>query len=161
MNQLSLADGVRFERVGTARELEASLGALPDGVRFGIACDLDERGQALRLDGRTHQVYHLRWDRDDVVIVIWGPMSTLFEAAILLSSIKSLTGPVDQETAVRLYRAATYRAELLVEPKRHPTLAPSSSRRAEVLTSALKTLERFWSYLRLRWRLSLQAASRT
>lgn len=147
--------------MGTPRELETSLGALPDGVRFGIACDLDERGQALRLDGRSHHVYYLRWDRDDVVIVTWGPMSTLFEAAILLSSIKSLTQPLDQETAIRLYRAATYRAEFVAEPKRHPAVATASTRRAEVLASALEALERFWLYVRLRWRLSLQAAFRT
>ena len=157
MSPLPLIDGVRFERVGTPRELESSLGALPDGVRFGIACDLDERGQALRLDGRTHHVYYLRWDRDDVVIVTWGPMSTLLEAAILLSSIKSLTEPVDEETAIRLLRAATYRAELVVEPKRHPAATPAP-RRAEALRSAMKSLERFWSYLRLRWRLPLQAS---
>jgi hypothetical protein len=151
MTQRILGEGVRFERVSTPRELESSLDLLPNGVRFGIACELDERGQALRMDGRNQCVHYLHWDGDDIVMLTWGPLSTLFEAAILLSSVKTVSGPIDEETAVQLYRGATSRrAEFLVEPKRHPPVAASDS-------WSQRAVQRLCRYLRLRWRPSAVA----
>jgi hypothetical protein len=147
MNESFPGEGVRRERVNTSAELEASLARLPNGVRFGIVCDLEERGRALRLHAPSQCVYHLHWEKDDIVILTWGPMTTLLDATILLSSIKSLTQPVDDETAVRLYRAATSRgAELRVEPRRHPPVTsprPWTVERFRLLQTALQRLYRY------------------
>jgi hypothetical protein len=149
MSQLFLREGVRIERVSTSGELEASLKLLPNGVRFGIACDLEEHGHALRLDATTQCVYHLHWDKDDVVILTCGPTSTLLEATILLSSIKTLTGPLDHETAVRLYRRATSRgAELRVEPRRHPRGTTPGPWIVKGFRSMPRALQRLCRYLR-------------
>jgi hypothetical protein len=149
MSQLFLREGVRIERVSTSGELEASLALLPNGVRFGIACDLGEHGHALRLDATTQCVYHLYWDRDDVVILTCGPTTTLLEATILLSSIKTLNGPLDPETAVRLYRRATSRGpEFPVEPRRHPRGTVPGPWIVERFRSVPRALQRLYRYLR-------------
>ena len=146
MSQGSPADGVRFERVGTSRDLERILGALSTRLRFDIARDLDERGEALRLDPQTQRVHHLRCDDDEIVIATWGPMSTLFEAAILLSALKTLPGFLDEETAVRLYRQATFREEFPAEPRRTPVATPKPSP-AERLRPLLIAAARLWRAL--------------
>jgi hypothetical protein len=149
MSQLFLREGVRIERVSTSGELEASLALLPNGVRFGIACDLEEHGHALRLDATTQCVYHLCWDKDDVVILTCGPTTTLLEATILLSSIKTLTGPLDHETVGRLYRRATSRgAEFRVEPRRHPRGTTPGPWFVKRFRSVPRALQRLYRYLR-------------
>jgi len=148
---------VRFRRVKTPRELEACLASLPAGVRFGIACELDEKGQALRLDACSCSVYHLRWDRDDLVVLAWGPMSSLVEAATLLSKIKTLDGSLDENTAVQLYRMSTcQRVALPAEPARTPPVTPPSLGSRENLKAALPTVQRALRYLRARWRPAIQ-----
>ena len=144
MSQGSPAEGVRFERVGTSRDLERSVGALSTRLRFDIARDLDERGEALRLDPETQRVHHLRCEGDEIVIVTWGPMSTLFEAAILLSALKTLPGFLDEETAVRLYRQATFREEFQVAPRRRTQGATPKPSPAERLRPLLMAAARLW-----------------
>jgi hypothetical protein len=144
MSEREVAEGVRLRRASTPQEFEAGFGSLPAGVRYGVACELTERGQALRLDGHEQCVYHFRWDGDDIVILIWGPMSSLFEAAILLSSIKTLAEPMDEEKAVQLYRRATYQdAEVRAEPRRPVETLPAAWS-MEYLVSALRAAQRFW-----------------
>ena len=140
MSQPALAEDVRYERVSTPRALEAGLRALPEGVRFGITRELNDRGQVFRLDGQSQRVHYLRWDGDDIVIVTWGPMSTLFEAAILLSSIKTLARPIDEKTAVQLCRQATFRAEFVVEPRKHPQATASKRWSVELFSRSQRTL---------------------
>ena len=145
--------------MSTSCELEASLALLPNGVRFGIARDLEEHGHALRLDATSQCVYHLCWDKDDVVILTCGPTTTLFQATILLSSIKTLTGPVDHETAMRLYRRATSRgAELCVEPTRHARAIIPRPWFVRRLRSVPRALQRLYRYLRPRLRSPTQAS---
>jgi hypothetical protein len=159
MNESFPGEGVRRERVNTSAELEASLARLPNGVRFGIVCDLEERGRALRLHAPSQCVYHLHWEKDDIVILTWGPMTTLLEATILLSSIKSLTQPLDDETALRLYRAATsHDTELRVEPKRHTPVSSPRPWTVERFTSLQITLQRLYRSIRPRWRSPLPAS---
>jgi hypothetical protein len=145
MSEREVAEGVRLRRVSTPQELEAGFGSLPAGVRYGVACELTERRQALRLDGHDQCVYHFRWDGDDIAILIWGPMSSLFEAAILLSSIKTLAEPLDEEKAVQLYRRATYQdAEVRAEPRRQPVETLPAAWSMEFLGSALRAAQRLF-----------------
>ena len=149
MSQLFLREGVRIERVSTSGELQASLALLPNGVRFGIACDLEVHGHALRLDATSQCVYHLYWDKDDVVILTCGPTTTLLEATILLSSIKTLNGPLDHETVVRLYRRATScGAEFPIEPRRHPRGTTPDPWIVKRFRSVPRVLQRLYRYLR-------------
>jgi hypothetical protein len=104
-------------------------------------------------------VYHLCWDKDDVVILTCGPTTTLLEATILLSSIKTLTGPLDHETAVRLYRRATSRGgEFRVEPRRHLRGTTAGPWLVKRISSVPRTLHRLYRYLRPRLRSPAQAS---
>jgi hypothetical protein len=144
-----LFDGVRFERVGTPQALETCLASLPAGVRYGIVCDLVERGKALRLDGPGQRVFCLASDEDEIIAITWGPTSTLFEATILLSAIKTLNGPIDEDTAVQLYRRATFPADLSTEPRKPSAAAPRHF---------VTALQRAWERLRWRARLGVQTS---
>ena len=117
MSQGETADGVRFERIATPPDLDRIVGRLPAGLRFDISRDLDERGKSLQLHSQTHRVLHLHCEAGEIVVVTFS-MSTLLEAAILLTAIKTLPGPLDEKTAIRLYRQATFRDEFPVEPRR-------------------------------------------
>jgi hypothetical protein len=122
MSRTPLADGVLFERVSAPDAIDGSLGLLPADLRQKLAGEFNEFGRAARMDGSSQCVYHMHNEGEEMVIVSWGPMSTLLEAAILLSSVKLLVEPLDEETAVQLYRRASFHlVRLVVEPMRHPT----------------------------------------
>ena len=55
--------------VTTAGELDSVLGTLPHGVRFGVARELDQTGEAHRYESARHCAYYLR--RQDDGIVVW------------------------------------------------------------------------------------------
>lgn len=127
MSRVALCDGVLLTLANTPRELAESIDALPDGVRYGVACDLDETGHALRYESSSQHVYCLVRDDDGVRVWCWGPMESCWEAAILLSLIRSLEEPLNDETAISLFHQSTNRRPDLMAPARRPWPRASAS----------------------------------
>ena len=94
----------------TAGELEAVLGTLPHGVRFGVAHQLDQAGEAHRYESARHCVYYLRRDDDRILIWRWCYVASQLEAKYLQALLQALGRPLDGETATRLFEQATRRS---------------------------------------------------
>ena len=94
----------------TAGELEAVLGTLPHGVRFGVAQQLDESGEAHRYESDRHCAYYLRRHPEGFLVWRWCHVATALEAKCLQAMIQSLEGPLDGESATQVFEAATRRS---------------------------------------------------
>ncbi len=94
----------------TASELEAVLGTLPHGVRFGVAHQLDETGEAHRYESARHCAYYLRRHPEGILVWRWCYVASPLEAKYLQAMIHSLEGRLDGESATRAFEAATRRS---------------------------------------------------
>ncbi len=94
----------------TAGELEAVLGTLPHGVRFGMAHQLDEAGEAYRYESARHCAYYLRRHDQGVQIWRWCYVASALESKHLHALILSLTLPLDGASATRIFEHATRRS---------------------------------------------------
>lgn len=94
----------------TAGELEAVLGTLPHGVRFGVAHQLDRIGEAHRYESARHCAYYLRRDDDRILIWRWCYVASPLEAKNLQAMVQSLGRPLDGKSAARIFEQATRRS---------------------------------------------------
>ena len=117
MPHVAVSDGVQFTRACTAVELAKSFESLPHEVRYDVARELDARGEAHGYDGVSQFAYYLQRDNTGVLLWTWSPIASYWEAAILLSLIKSLKEPLSEGTAIELLdRATNRRVELVIAP---------------------------------------------
>jgi hypothetical protein len=94
----------------TAGELEAVLGTLPHGVRFGVAHQLDQVGEAFRYESARHCAYYLRRHEDGIEIWRWCYIASMLEANYLQAMVQSLSKPLDGAAASRIFEQATRRS---------------------------------------------------
>jgi hypothetical protein len=95
----------------TAEDSQAVLASLPHGVRFGVARQLDETGEAYRYESARHCFYFLRrWFEDSGIEVWrWSYIDTEQEAARLRALISVVSQPLDAALASWLFEQATFR----------------------------------------------------
>jgi hypothetical protein len=91
----------------TAGELDAVLGTLPHGVRFGVAQQLDEAGEAHRYESARHCAYYLRRHPDGFLVWRWFYIASPLEAKYLQAMVQSFEGRLDGESATQIFEAAT------------------------------------------------------
>jgi hypothetical protein len=101
----------------TAGELEAVLGTLPHGVRFGVAHQLEETGEAHRYESARHCAYYLRRHPDGILVWRWCYVASPLEAKYLQAMIQSLEGRLDGKSATRIFEAATRRSASQPRPR--------------------------------------------
>jgi hypothetical protein len=94
----------------TAGELEAVLGTLPHGVRFGVAHQLDRIGEAHRYESARHCAYYLRRDEDRILIWRWCYVASQLEAKYLQALVQAHEGPLDGKAATQIFEQATRRS---------------------------------------------------
>lgn len=94
----------------TAGELEAVLGSLPHGVRFGVAHQLDETGEAHRYESARHCAYYLRHDADGIRIWRWCYVASPLEARYMKALVDTLRTPLDGASATWIFERATRRS---------------------------------------------------
>ena len=101
----------------TAGELEAVLGTLPHGVRFGVAHQLDRIGEAHRYESARHCAYYLRRDDDRILIWRWCYIASPLEARYVQAMVQALGKPLDGKSAARIFEQATRRSVSNPRPK--------------------------------------------
>jgi hypothetical protein len=94
----------------TAGELEAVLGTLPHGVRFGVAHQLDQAGEAFRYESARHCAYYLRRHEEGIQVWRWCYIASMLEAKYLQAMVQSLGKPLDGASASRIFEQATRRS---------------------------------------------------
>jgi hypothetical protein len=94
----------------TPDELQAVLGSLPHGTRFGVAHQLEETGEAHRYENLRHCAYYLIRHEHGVLVWRWCYIATQLEADRLRTTIASLKAPLDGEVASRVFEHATFRS---------------------------------------------------
>jgi hypothetical protein len=119
MYAMAFNDVVRLAVAYRPADLGEALSPLPHGVRYGVACDLDEAGRAHRYDPVRERAYYI--DRRDPGIAVWrwNHVETDAEAGRLLAMVLSLGVPLDGDVASRVFIQATRRA-IRLRSARHP-----------------------------------------
>lgn len=110
MTEAAFNNVIRLVVATTSQELLAVLGYLPHGVRFGVAQQLDEVGEAYRYELHRNCAYYLRRQRQGILVWRWSYIACLLEANRLQALIASLDGPLDADSASRLFERATGRS---------------------------------------------------
>src|SRR5262245_12522287 len=100
-------DVVRLAIASTPRELGDALTPLPHGVKYGVACDLEDEGRAHRYDRARERAYYLRRHDQGVVVWRWNYVASHAEAGRLLAIVLSLGAPLNGEVASRVFMQAT------------------------------------------------------
>jgi len=117
-------DVVRLALASTPNELGEALAPLPHGVRYGVACDLDQAGRAHRYDCPRECAYYVSSHDHGVQVWRWQYVASHDEAGRLLAMVVSLGAPLTGETASRIFAQATHRRVELpiatLEPHRIP-----------------------------------------
>ena len=150
MPHVAVSDGVQFTRACTAGELAKSFESLPHEVRYDVTRELDERGQAHGYDGVSQFAYYLKRDNTDVLLWTWSPIASYWEAAILLSLIKSLKEPLSEGAAIELLdRATNRRVELVIAPRRHRPPMQEVGWSLVALRQAFLATDRLWRQVRI------------
>ena len=101
---------VRLAVANTSEELDTVLGHLPHGVRFGVAFQLDEVGEAYRYESARHCAYYLYRQEQGIVIWRWSYVATQSEANRLRALIASVEEPLDPDSANSIFERATRRS---------------------------------------------------
>lgn len=101
---------IRLVVATTAMELESVLAQLPHGVRFGVASQLDEVGEAHRYEIARHCAYYLRRQENGIAVWRWSCITSFAEANRLRLLIDSLGRPLDIDLAARVFEQATHRS---------------------------------------------------
>ena len=100
---------VRLVLATTAREFETVLASLPHGVRFGVAHQIDETGEAFRYECARHCAYYLNRQELGIEVWRWSYIASEREADRLRASIASFGRPLDADLAGRAFEHATRR----------------------------------------------------
>lgn len=110
MTEIVFNKVVRLTLATTAEELQSVLGYLPHGVRFGVAHQLDEVGEAHRYEIARHCAYYLRRQEHGIAVWRWGYVASPLEASRLRALIALLDRPLDPEMARQVFEHATRRS---------------------------------------------------
>ena len=102
-------DVVRLAIANTPSELAEALSPLPHGVRYGVACDLDDAGRAHRYDRSRERAYYLSRHEQGVLVWRWNYVASYAEAGRLLTIVLSLGVPLNGQVASRVFTQATSR----------------------------------------------------
>jgi hypothetical protein len=105
----SFNDVVRLAIANTPGELVEALSPLPHGVRYGVACDLEDAGRAHRYDRSRERAYYVSRHDQGVVVWRWNYVASYAEAGRLLAMVRSLGAPLNGQVASRLFTQATHR----------------------------------------------------
>lgn len=100
---------VRLVVATTTQELESVLRHLPHGVRYGIARDLDETGEAHRFERFRNCAYYLTRHHRGIQIWRWSYVASQSEALRLRALITACRGTLDERVAARIFEQATRR----------------------------------------------------
>lgn len=111
----------------TAGELEAVLGTLPHGVRFGVAHQLDQVGEAHRYESARRCAYYLRRHEDGILIWRWSYVASVLEARCLQSLIREFGKPLDGDSAMWIFGQARRRAYAISRTARSAASTSPSS----------------------------------
>jgi hypothetical protein len=101
---------VRLVLATTAEEFEAVLASLPHGVRFGVAHQIDETGEAHRYECSRHRAYHLYRQEQGIEVWRWSYIASEREDNRVRAAIASLGRPLDASLADRVFEFATRRS---------------------------------------------------
>jgi hypothetical protein len=112
-------DVVRLAVAYSPADLGEALSPLPHGVRYGVACDLNESGRAHRYDPVRERAYYIDRHEPGFAVWRWNDVASDAEASRLLGMILSLGVPLDGEVASRVFTQATRRA-IGLRRARHP-----------------------------------------
>jgi hypothetical protein len=112
-------DVVRLAVAYSPADLGEALSPLPHGVRYGVACDLDEAGRAHRYDPVRARAYYIDRHEPGFAVWRWSHVATYAEAGRLLAMVLSLGVPLDGDVASRVFTQATRRTVGLLGA-RHP-----------------------------------------
>ena len=102
-------DVVRLAIASTPQELGEALSPLPHGVKYGVACDLDDAGRAHRYDRSRERAYYLSRHDQGVLVWRWNYVASYAEAGRLLAMVHSLGVPLNGQVASRVFTQATNR----------------------------------------------------
>jgi hypothetical protein len=102
-------DVVRLAVAYTPADLGEALSPLPHGVRYGVACDLDEAGRAHRYDPVCERAYYISRLEPGFAVWRWSHVASDAEAGRLLSLVLTLGVPLDGDVASRVFTQATRR----------------------------------------------------
>ena len=100
---------VRLVLATTREELEAVLGHFPHGVRFGVAHQLDEDGEAFRYETSRHCAYYLCRNKGGILVWRWSYIASEQEFFRLRMLITSLRASLDYALADSVFEHATRR----------------------------------------------------
>ena len=109
MTDTAINNVVRRMLATTAEEFETVLASLPHGVRFGVAHQIDETGEAHRYECSRHCAYYLYRQELGIEIWRWSYIASEREADRLRASIASLGRPLDAGLADLVFEHATRR----------------------------------------------------
>jgi hypothetical protein len=113
-------DVVRLAVASTPWELRQALAPLPHGVRYGVACDLEEAGRAHRYDSSRECAYFLSSHDRGVLVWRWKYVASYEEAGKLLAMAISLGDRLNGEAANQIFSKATRRRVDLPIPTLEP-----------------------------------------
>jgi hypothetical protein len=108
---------VRLTIATTSEQLQRILATVPHGVRFGVARDLDETGEAFRFESSRHCAYYLRRLETGIVVWRWSYVASDREALRLRALIASLEGSLSPRRANSVFEHATQRSVSNPRPK--------------------------------------------
>lgn len=121
-------DVVRLAFASTPRELLDALAPLPHGVRYGVACDLEDGGTAHRYDNPSERAYYLCLHDRGFLVWRWNYVASYEEAGRLLAMVNSLGSELNGEIASRIFSRATRRPIELPVPELEPRPIPNTTR---------------------------------
>jgi len=101
---------VQCAEASTPSGIEALFGDLPSVVRRQVLVDLQHRRTAQHYDSTSGQAYFFSRQGKELVVWTWCCLASSDEAARLLSSLDSLAGPLNEETASAQFERATGRS---------------------------------------------------
>jgi hypothetical protein len=107
---------VRLVIATTREELEAVLGFLPHGVRFGVAHQLDETGEAFRYEIARHCAYYLCQENRGIQVWRWSYIASEREFFRLRMLVMSLQARLDSALADSVFEHATRRTVVRPRP---------------------------------------------
>lgn len=100
---------VRLTVVTTTPQLVRFLGFLPDGVRSGVARDLDHAGEAYRFEHPRQRAYYLRRQQPGFMVWRWNHVASEREATQMQALIRSQQAPMNPYRANCVFERATGR----------------------------------------------------
>lgn len=109
MRAIAFNEVVRVVLASTPGELGDALAPMPHGVRYGVACELEEAGRAHRYDSPRECAYYLNPHDGGILVWTWRFIASHAEAGRLLALVNALRGPLNGRLAGELFARATNR----------------------------------------------------